>query len=31
MEELSELTEASEKVKIVGKRYTEAMEAATGI
>ncbi|MCP9755492.1 aldo/keto reductase [Lacihabitans sp. CCS-44] len=30
-EELSELTAASEKVKIVGTRYTEAMEAATGI
>jgi aryl-alcohol dehydrogenase-like predicted oxidoreductase len=29
--ELLELTEASEKVKIVGTRYTEAMEAATGI
>jgi aryl-alcohol dehydrogenase-like predicted oxidoreductase len=29
--ELSELTEASEKVKVMGARYTEAQEKATGL
>lgn len=30
-EELEELTAASEQVKVMGARYTEAMEAATGL
>ncbi len=30
-EELAELTSASEQVKVMGARYTEAMEAATGL
>jgi aryl-alcohol dehydrogenase-like predicted oxidoreductase len=30
-EELKELTAASEQVKVMGARYTEAMEAATGL
>ncbi|MCC6723448.1 MAG: aldo/keto reductase [Saprospiraceae bacterium] len=30
-EELQELTAASEQVKVMGARYTEAMEAATGL
>jgi aryl-alcohol dehydrogenase-like predicted oxidoreductase len=30
-EELSELTAASEQVKIMGTRYTDAMESATGL
>ncbi|WP_028524625.1 hypothetical protein [Runella limosa] len=29
--EVAELTKASEEVKIVGARYTEAMEKSTGL